>query len=112
MENAPKGGLMDARPEYQMLADALNGALMQAQDGKGKERHAEAGEPFEKQIILEVTRRLQKSPVAFSLGQAVKKIYETVNLGDYDAIAELEGAVNYLGAAIIRYKELCRNEAV
>ncbi len=102
---------MDARPEYASLERVFGEALEQAQDGKGKERHAEAGEPFENQIILEVTRRLQKSPVAFSLGQAVKKIYETVNLGDYDAVQELYGAINYIGAAIIRYKELCQNDA-
>lgn len=101
---------MDARPEYAALAGVLGEALEQAQDGKGKERHAEAGEPFEDQIILEVTRRLHKSPVAFSLGQAVKKIYETVNLGDYDAMDELRGAINYIGAAIIRYKELAGDE--
>ena len=102
---------MDARPEYASLEGVLGEALAQAQDGKGKERHAETGEAFEKQIILEVTRRLQKSPVAFSLGQAVKKIYETVNLGEYDAIQELYGAINYLAAAVIRYKELCDREA-
>ena len=91
---------------YEELNTTLIKALEQAQNGKGKERHAKENEPFAKQIICEVTRRLEKSPVAFPLGQAVKKIYETVNLDEDRSIHELYGAINYIAAAIIVLEEL------
>lgn len=92
-------------PEYESLYGVLEKALLQCQNGKGKERHSEPNEPFDKQVICEVTRRLSRSKAGYPLGQAVKKIYETVNLTDEQAVEELLGAINYIAAAIITFKE-------
>lgn len=86
---------------YESLKQVLNNALSQASEGKGKERHAEEGEPFEKQQIVEIGRRLQGNPAAGPLFQAVKKIYESGRLDDEKGIHELYGAINYIAAAII-----------
>ena len=83
---------------YESLKNVLDLAFEQASQGKGKERHAEADEPFERQIICEVTRR---AGLGYPLGQAVKKVYESQRLGGERGIAELLGAINYLAAAVI-----------
>ena len=84
--------------EYISLGLVLQSALEQASRGKGKERHASAGEAYENQIICEVTRRLGSG---YPLGQAVKKIYEAQRLGGEKGRAELLGAINYIAAAAI-----------
>lgn len=93
---------------YQTLHNVLMEALEQAQNGKGKERHAEEGEHFEDQQICEITHRCG---MGFPLGQAVKKIQETKKL-DTSArrVHELLGAINYLAAAIIVDRETDGNE--
>ena len=91
-------------PNYDSLSAVLQGALSQASQGKGKERHAK-DEPFEKQKICEITRRLQGSPVGGPLFQAIKKCYESERLPKDRAIAELYGAINYIAAAIIVLQE-------
>jgi hypothetical protein len=88
-------------PGYRSLFDTLMDAYTQASEGKGKERHA-SGEPFEHQVICEVTRRLGQG---YPLGQATKKIYESQRLGGERGVAELLGAINYLAAAIIVMRE-------
>lgn len=88
--------------EYISLGLVLQSALEQASRGKGRERHASAGEAYENQIICEVTRRLGSG---YPLGQAVKKIYEAQRLGGERGIAELLGAINYIAASVIVMKE-------
>ena len=88
--------------EYALLELVLDRALAQASGGKGKERHAVDGEPFERQQICEITRRLGHG---FSRGQAVKKIYEAQRLPADRAVAELLGAINYIAASIIVLEE-------
>lgn len=83
---------------YASLADVLRRALAQASTGKGHERHAEANEPFEKQVIADVARRFGVGAV---LGQAFKKSHEAQRLPRDRAVAELLGAINYLAAAVI-----------
>jgi len=73
---------------YSSLENVLDMALDQASTGKGKERHAEDGEPFEKQQICEITRRVGQG---FPLGQAVKKIQESPRLVSEHRINELLG---------------------
>lgn len=90
---------------YESLKNVLDRAFEQASHGKGKERHAEADEPFERQIICEVTRR---AGLGYPLGQAVKKVYESQRLGGDRGIAELLGAINYIAAAVIVMGE-CHN---
>lgn len=86
-------------PGYERLADVLDAALLQAQLGKGKERHA-SGEPFHEQPIVLIGRWMQDS-TAFAIGQAVKKAIESTRLDDAAAVGELLGAINYLAAAVI-----------
>jgi len=83
---------------YSSLENVLAMALDQASPGKGKERHAEDAEPFEKQQICEITRRVGQG---FPLGQAVKKIQESPRLVSEHRINELLGAINYIAASII-----------
>lgn len=96
---------------YESLADVFQGAMDQAQTGKGFERHA-TGEAFEDQQICEIDRRLEDSPCGFTLGQAVKKIYETPRLESDRAIHELYGAINYISAAIIHYQKIESMETI
>jgi hypothetical protein len=97
--------------EYRQLARVLRGAYNQASKGKGKDRHAVTGEAFEDQQICEITRRLQGNPAAGALFQAVKKIYESGRLPKKQAIAELHGAINYTGAAILVIEETPEDSA-
>ena len=90
-------------PKYDSLYKVLLSAYNQASNGKGKERHQlNDDEPFEKQKICEIARRLSTD---YNLGQAVKKIYESKRLTDGRDIAELYGAINYIAAAIIVKQE-------
>jgi len=86
---------------YTSLQRILDKAFEQASAGKGKERHATEGEPFEKQQIVEIGKRLKDNPAAGPLFQAVKKIYESGRLDDERGIHELYGAINYIAAAIL-----------
>ncbi len=88
--------------EYNTLWRVYIAAYEQASEGKGRERHAEAGEPYEKQIICEVARRVG---LGYPLGQAVKKVYESQRLGGVRGLDELLGAMNYLAAAFIVMQE-------
>lgn len=84
----------------------MKGAYSQAAFGKGKERHTDGdGEPFEKQQICEIGKRLSKNPAAGPLFQAVKKIYESGNIDIQKGIHELYGAINYIAAAILILEE-------
>lgn len=88
-------------PTYTELDRVLSAAYQQAASGEGKERHALGAEPFEKQQICEIGRRLQGNKAAGPLFQAVKKIYASGRLPAGRAIAELYGAINYAAAAIL-----------
>ena len=83
---------------YEELGAVFRLAVEQAAQGKGAERHAVAGEPFHRQQICEIERRLGGG---FCLGQAVKKIYESQRLDRQAGMQELLGAINYLAAAFI-----------
>lgn len=92
-------------PGYESLAQVLQEALNQAQAGKGVERHAkEVGEPFDRQKICEITRRVG---LGYPLGQAIKKTEESLRLSLDAGVAEMLGAINYLSAAVI-----CRREGM
>jgi len=89
---------LEGPKNYESLAEVQRLAMNQAAAGKGKMRHASDGEPFDKQPICEITRRLGPG---YPLGQAVKKIYESRRLDRDAAVAELLGAMNYVCAAVI-----------
>jgi hypothetical protein len=90
--------------KYAALDQALQGAYNQASQGKGKERHAD-DESFENQKICVINRWITGSPVAGALFQAIKKSVESSRLSAPRAIRELQGAINYLAAAIILLEE-------
>lgn len=87
---------------YETLGEALAAAVEQAAVGKGAGRHSYDGELFSDQLIFEIPRRLGACGSGFLLGQAVKKIYESVRLEPERARAEILGAINYLAAAWCR----------
>lgn len=91
---------LEAEEGYAELATVLDAALEQAQGGKGKERHAGAGQAFEDQQIVQLGEWLNST--AFAVGQACKKSIESSRLPADRAKAELLGAINYLAAAYIQ----------
>lgn len=94
----------DVYPGYEALASVLDEALMQAQSGKGVERHASAGQSFIDQLI--VTLCMEIGSNHGDIFQACKKAIESARLDDERAIAELLGAINYLAAAVIVRRKL------
>jgi len=83
---------------YESLADVLARAFEQAASGKGAERHAKAGEPFDAQVMADMAKRFG---VGSLLGQAFKKSEESQRLPTDRAVRELLGAINYLAGAVI-----------
>jgi hypothetical protein len=90
---------IDIPEGYEPLGLAFAAAAAQAARGKGSERHSYDGERFADQLIFEIPRRLGACGSGFLLGQAAKKIYESVRLEPERARAEILGAMNYLAAA-------------
>jgi len=83
--------------DYVSLSKVLRRAYDQAAVGKGAERHAK-DLPFTEQPM----QRLQELyGVGFALGQAGKKMQESMRLPHYAAIRELLGAINYIAGAVI-----------
>jgi hypothetical protein len=94
---AESGVLLDA-PGYQSLARVLARAFQQAAHGKGAERHARDGEPFDAQVMQDMARRFG---VGSLLAQAFKKSEESQRLNREAGVRELLGAINYLAGAVI-----------
>lgn len=86
-------------PGYERLAMVLKMAFNQAAHGKGKERHAADGVPFEDQPMNAINELLGSNDG--HIYQAGKKSIESKRLPDERAIAELLGAINYLAGAVI-----------
>ena len=86
---------------YETLRAILDEAYAQSATGKGRERHATDGEPWERQPILEISRRVG---LGFPLGQAIKKCTEAAGMverGQADAaVRELLGAIVYTAAGV------------
>jgi hypothetical protein len=91
------GVRMDA-PGYESLANVLQLAYNQAAVGKGVERHAAAGEPFDKQVMQIGAAKFGTGALLF---QAFKKSEESQRLPHDRAINELLGAIVYLAGAVI-----------
>ena len=83
---------------YRCLGDVLHRALLQAAEGKGKERHAN-GNAFDEQPMTTINAML--GSVDGFLYQAIKKTVESKRLPKDRAVAELLGAINYLAGAVI-----------
>lgn len=86
-------------PEYTKLAAVFHAAYDQAARGKGKDRHASSGQPFEDQPMSAINRQL--GSIDGFLYQAAKKAQEARRLPYGRAQAELLGAINYLAGAVI-----------
>lgn len=92
-------GLSKTPGRYELLKSVLTDAAFQAEEGKGKERHADPFERFQDQQIVKIGTWLGSNH--FQIGQAVKKAIESTRLDPDAAEAELLGAINYLAAAVI-----------
>ena len=108
-----EGFISDEKEErnsnYVLLEDELKEALLEASQGKGKERHSEENQPFSEQIICKIPKFLVHHPYG-SLGfQAIKKTIESGRLlelyGKDAALREIDGAINYLATMKILIKE-------
>lgn len=82
---------------YEILEHVLKRAYHQAAYGKGNERHS-TGQPFSEQPIMKLTELYGSG---FPLGQAGKKMQESLRLPREVAVRELLGAINYIAAQII-----------
>ena len=108
-EQIAKLGLADIEDHahYGALRDVLDLAFMQAERGKGHDRHSQ-GKPFLEQPILEIPR-MQGSIDGLTY-QIMKKAQEAgrmLSRGQYSpAVAELYGVINYAAAAVIRVREI------
>lgn len=88
-------------PGYESLLTVLVEALNDAQYGKGKERHAD-NKPFIEQDICQLGR---EEGLGFPRGQARKKLKESRRLTGEHRIKEELGAINFICADIILYRE-------
>ncbi len=86
---------------YEDLFRVLLRAHNQAAYGKGNERHA-TGQPFAEQPIMKLTELYGPG---FPLGQAGKKMQESLRLPKEAASNELLGAINYIAAYIIKLEK-------
>lgn len=85
-------------PGYETLANVLQMAYNQAAVGKGVERHAAVGEPFDKQVMQIGATKFGVGALLF---QAFKKSEESQRLEHDRAVNELLGAIVYLAGAVI-----------
>ncbi len=85
--------------DYLSLRTVLERAALQAETGKGAERHGVPGVPFEDQLICRIGHEVGSNH--FAIGQAVKKAIESTRLSTDRAVPELLGAINYLAAAVL-----------
>jgi hypothetical protein len=93
---------------YAKLADVLSRALKQASEGKGKERHANDGVPFEEQPMSTICR--EQGSVDGMLFQARKKSLESKRLPAGRDVAEVLGAINYLAGVVIAYESWAKKD--
>lgn len=85
---------------FRPLEAALHAAFQQAATGKGQERHGN-GTAFLDQIIFSLADLYQDG----HLFQAAKKMHESQKLEPAAAVRELEGAIVYLAAKMIRLNQ-------
>ena len=92
---------------YEDLHQVLVRALDQAQQGKGKERHAD-GKPFSEQPMQQLIALYGRG---FALGQAGKKMQESQRMEPDAAVRELLGAIVYIAGSIISLENAQKDEA-
>lgn len=91
---------------YDVLWNVLERAFYQSATGKGNERHAQGGLPFQEQPIMQIGRSVGHG---FNTGQAVKKLIEAGGMlarGQKGAaIAEVLGAIVYAASVVALWDE-------
>ncbi len=95
------------RADYVDFVRVLRLAYEQTAKGKGHERHG-GGLPFARQMVM--TEIEQTETIAFAIGQARKKLLESLRLPPERQRAELIGAIvytvaAYLGSELLEKKE-------
>lgn len=90
-------------PGYESLANVLQMAYNQAAVGKGVERHAAVGEPFDRQVMQIGAAKFGAGALLF---QAFKKSEESQRLPHDRAVNELLGAIVYLAGAVIALEKV------
>lgn len=85
------------KKNYLCLEAVLREAYDQAAVGKGAVRHAD-GKPFDQQPMQRINDR---TGPGFTLGQALKKVEEAIDLPYENKVHELLGAINYIAGSII-----------
>jgi hypothetical protein len=100
--------IQDKPDGYEKLSDVLHRALLQASQGKGKERHASGDTPFEEQPMATINRQL--GSVHGFIYQAHKKSLEAMRLPAGRDVAELLGSINYLCGAVIALESWARKD--
>lgn len=98
--------VQDHPSAYDKLADVLHRALLQASQGKGRERHAVDGVAFEDQPMATINKQL--GSVHGYVYQCHKKSLEAMRLPAGRDVAELLGAINYLCGAVIALETWAR----
>jgi len=96
-------------PGYESLANVLARAYQQSSVGKGNIRHAQRGEPFVDQVIMDGAKRFGTGALIF---QAYKKAEESQRLDPERGVNELLGAIVYLAAAVLDRERRAQNDAV
>lgn len=86
---------------YEALVRVLERAVLRSSQGKGKERHAN-GKPYTEQPIMQIGRIVGEG---FAVGQALKKIEESMKMVDERAVNERLDAICYLAASILLIEE-------
>lgn len=87
--------------DYASLNLVLERAYDQAACGKGAQRHA-GGQAFEDQPMQKL---IELYGLGFALGQAGKKMQESLRMDTEAAVRELLGAINYIAGAIIHLEK-------
>jgi hypothetical protein len=94
-------------PGYDDLFHVLALAYDQAARGKGKERHAN-NKPFAQQPLFDLANKFS---TGFLLGQAAKKLEESMGLTYGSDVKELLGAIVYTAAAIMHLEMEAERES-
>lgn len=97
------GRVIDIPEGYEGLFTTLYAAFEQAAHGKGHERHASDGVPFEEQSAQQICNLLGTADGMAH--QAIKKINEARGLPHARMIAELHGAIIYIAGMIIWHQQ-------
>lgn len=107
-ECKPTSPTFSVEPGYEGLARVLQTALNRAQYGKGRERHADGINQFEKQPMFTIVQMLGGSP-RMPLFQAMKKMMESKNLDVPAAMNELLDAIIYIASSVMLHEGLTMN---